>query len=139
MRFKSNIKPVKNILDKLNEISIISYKWNKQGESEKDTFGVNATQLLSMGGIFSKIVHERPDEEKTKWIEYDRLGVLALKGVQELYKKQKSDIRNLKRIINEQQTQIEELQRENNLMIKKLRKIDSLEKKINELSKKFGL
>lgn len=139
MRFKFGIKSVKNILDKLNEITLISYKWKKKGEEERDTFGVNATQLLQMGGIFAKIVHERPDEDKTKWIEYDRIGVLALKGVQELYRKQKSDTRNLRKQINKQQTEIELLQREVELMKKKLRKFNDLENKIAELSKKFGL
>ena len=104
MRFKKNISKVDNILDKALDIDIISYIWDKAGESTKDTFGVNATQLEELGGIFKKIVHERNDETKTKWVEYDRIGVLALKALQEY--KVKMD-----KVIEDLQNQIEELKK----------------------------
>lgn len=33
------------------------------------------------------MVHSRGDKYKTKWVEYDRFGVLAIKAIQELLKK----------------------------------------------------
>lgn len=68
-------------------LKVFEYIWRKEGEREKDTFGVSANQLLEFGGVFEKIVHEREDKEKTKWVEYDRIGVLTLKGLQETNKK----------------------------------------------------
>ena len=98
MRFKENVKPITNVLDEISKLDIIEYTWNKSGEL-KDTFGVNTTQLLEFGKYFAKIVHERNDEDKTKWVEYDRFGILAIKAIQELYeivKNQQTEINILK-------------------------------------------
>lgn len=85
MRFKSDIQRLPKLLSALMDIDIFSYHWNKSGERERNTFGLNASQLIAKGGVFARMVHERDDEYKTKWLDYDRVGVLALKGVQELY------------------------------------------------------
>ena len=95
MRFKENVQPVSNILDKVLNIDVISYFWNKEGETKRDTFGVNATELQNLGGVFSKIVHERDDKEKTKWVEYDRIGVLLLEAFKEYVKKTDQKIKDL--------------------------------------------
>ena len=95
MRFKENVQPVSNILDKVLNIDVISYFWNKEGETKRDTFGVNATELQNLGGVFSKIVHERDDKEKTKWVEYDRIGVLVLEAFKEYVKKTDQKIKDL--------------------------------------------
>lgn len=83
MRFKTNISPINNILSDLMKIKIFTYTWNKLGERQLDTLGVSANDLED-NSLFTKLVHERPDEDKTKFVDYDRIGVLALKGVQEL-------------------------------------------------------
>lgn len=95
MRFKENVQPVSNILDKVLNIDVISYFWNKEGETKRDTFGVNATELQNLGGVFSKIVHERDDKEKTKWVEYDRIGVLLLEAFKEYVEKTDQKIKDL--------------------------------------------
>lgn len=85
MRFKEKKnEEIDNILPDLMNLKVFEYIWRKEGEREKDTFGVSANQLLEFGGVFEKIVHEREDKEKTKWVEYDRFGVLAIKAIQEL-------------------------------------------------------
>ena len=83
MRFKTNISPINNILSELMKIKIFTYTWNKLGERQLDTLGVSANDL-EYNSLFTKLVHERPDKDKTKFVDYDRIGVLALKGVQEL-------------------------------------------------------
>ena len=83
MRFKENISTFPDVLDKIKNLNIIQYTWNKEGERQRETFGVYADELLK-DEVFSKIVHERPDEEKTKFVEYDRFGVIAIKAIQEL-------------------------------------------------------
>ena len=98
MRFKVNIKPFENVLDKIKNLEIIEYKWNKKGE-ERDTFGLNATQIKK---LFPKMWHQRQDKEKTEWLEYDRTGVIALKAIQELINENnslKNDIEYLKKEI----------------------------------------
>ena len=105
------------------KLDIISYKWSKSGEEERDTFGVKANQLIEFGGLFKKIVHERPDEDKTQFVEYDRLGVLAIVGLKELEKARKADKRQLLKIISEQQSTIKTLEN-------RLNKIEILLKKL---------
>lgn len=92
IRYKENIKSYPDILDKVNELDIIEYTWNKEGETKKDTFGISAQQLEKLG--FQNMVHTREDND-TKWVEYDRFGVIALKAIQELTN-----------IINKQQIEI---------------------------------
>ncbi len=126
MRFKQSIKHInKGILDKLMQLDIISYIWCKKGEDKRDTFGVNATQLRQLGGLFTKIVHERLDEDKTLWVEYDRFGILAIKGIQEIERKRKEDKRKLLQTINKQQTRIEELERANQLLARRQTKVEN--------------
>lgn len=102
IRFKRDIQVLPNILDDLLSIDIISYTWDKEGERKIDTIGVSAQQLLSTSNpIFSRLVHERTDEQKTKFLDYDRVGVLALRGLQEEVYIRDQEIRELKEQINE--------------------------------------
>ena len=100
MRFKTNISPINNILSDLMKIKIFTYTWNKLGERQLDTLGVSANDLED-NSLFTKLVHERPDEDKTKFVDYDRIGVLALKGVQELAEENIKLKRALKALILE--------------------------------------
>jgi hypothetical protein len=100
MRFKTKLSDsIGNILDELLDIEIFPYIWNKEGEQKRNTFGVNATQLKIKQGIFEKIVHEREDEEKTEWVEYDRIGVLALKGLQEEVIQRRKENKKLTKVL----------------------------------------
>lgn len=90
MRFKKDIHQSENVLENLLKLKIIDYVWNKKGEKKRNTFGVSASQLKKLGGDFGKIVHTRNDSDKTKWVEYDRFGVLAIKGLQEFHESQQT-------------------------------------------------
>lgn len=85
MRFKTDVTPLDDVLDKVMKLDVINYHWNKKGE-ERDTFGLNATQVKE---YFPRICHTRDDKDKTEWLEYDRFGVIALKAIQELASKVK--------------------------------------------------
>ena len=85
MRFKREVQNVGNILSKINDLNVIKYIWEHPDESQvKYTFGIDANKLLELGGIFATMVHSRNDKHDTKWVEYDRFGVLAIKAIQEL-------------------------------------------------------
>ena len=96
MRFKKDIKPIGNILDDLMNVEIFTYIWNKKDERNFDTLGVSADQLKE-NKLFEKLVHERPDEAKTQFVDYDRIGVLALKGLQELNNKVTEELETVKK------------------------------------------
>ena len=85
IRFKKEVQNVGNILSKINDLNVIKYIWEHPDESQvKYTFGIDANKLLELGGIFATMVHSRNDKHDTKWVEYDRFGVLAIKAIQEL-------------------------------------------------------
>lgn len=101
MRFKSEVSNVSNTLEAINKLNVIKYIWEHPDEKKVyNTFGVNADQLLDLGGIYATMVHTRPDQYNTKWVEYDRFGVLAIKGLQELNKKLEDKCAKYEKIIS---------------------------------------
>lgn len=109
MRFKEKVRPVDEVLPGLLDLKVICYEWNKEGEQKRDTFGISATELEEKGGVFEKIVHEREDEQRTKWVEYDRVGVLALKGMQEMYHRWEAEKQELHRELADLKAELAEL------------------------------
>ena len=85
MRFKKEVTCMPDVLDNLMSLNVIKYIWEHPDENGiRCTFGVKADQLLSLGGVYATMVHSRADKYDTKWVEYDRFGVLAIKAIQEL-------------------------------------------------------
>lgn len=100
MRFKSEVENINSTLDDINKINVIKYIWEHPDEKDvKYTFGVNADDLINLGGIYATMVHHRQDKYDTKWVEYDRFGVLAIKGLQELNKKLEDKCAKYEKII----------------------------------------
>lgn len=90
MRFKKEVEPVTSISESIAKLDIIQYIWEHPDEERiRNTFGVKADQLLELGGIFATMVHSRADKYNTKWVEYDRFGVLAIKALQEVIMRNK--------------------------------------------------
>ena len=90
MRFKREVTCMPDVLDNLMSLNVIKYIWEHPDEDGiKCTFGVKADQLLSLGGVYATMVHSRADKYDTKWVEYDRFGVLAIKALQEVVMRNK--------------------------------------------------
>lgn len=90
MRFKREVTCMPDVLDNLMSLDVIKYIWEHPDENGiRCTFGVNADQLLSLGGVYATMVHSRADKYDTKWVEYDRFGVLAIKALQEVVMRNK--------------------------------------------------
>lgn len=90
MRFKREVTCMPNVLDNLMSLNVIKYIWEHPDENGiRYTFGVKADQLLSLGGVYATMVHSRADKYDTKWVEYDRFGVLAIKALQEVVMRNK--------------------------------------------------
>lgn len=104
MRFKREVTCMPNVLDNLMSLNVIKYIWEHPDENGiRCTFGVKADQLLSLGGVYATMVHSRADKYNTKWVEYDRFGVLAIKALQEVVMRNKqleSRIKYLEDTIN---------------------------------------
>lgn len=90
MRFKREVACMPDVLDNLMSLNVIKYIWEHPDENGiRCTFGVKADQLLSLGGVYATMVHSRADKYNTKWVEYDRFGVLAIKALQEVVMRNK--------------------------------------------------
>lgn len=90
MRFKREVTCMPDVLDNLMSLNVIKYIWEHPDENGiRCTFGVKADQLLSLGGVYATMVHSRADKYDTKWVEYDRFGVLAIKALQEVVTRNK--------------------------------------------------
>lgn len=90
MRFKREVTCMPDVLDNLMSLDVIKYIWEHPDENGiRCTFGVKADQLLSLGGVYAAMVHSRADKYDTKWVEYDRFGVLAIKALQEVVMRNK--------------------------------------------------
>lgn len=90
MRFKREVTCMPDVLDNLMSLNVIKYIWEHPDENGiRCTFGVKADQLLSLGGVYATMVHSRADKYDTKWVEYDRFGVLAIKALQEVVRRNK--------------------------------------------------
>lgn len=90
MRFKREVTCMPDVLDNLMSLNVIKYIWEHPDENGiRCTFGVKADQLLSLGGVYATMVHSRADKYDTKWVEYDRFGVLAIKALQEVVMRSK--------------------------------------------------
>ena len=90
MRFKKEVTCMPDVLDNLMSLNVIKYIWEHPDENGiRCTFGVKADQLLSLGGVYATMVHSRADKYNTKWVEYDRFGVLAIKALQEVVMRNK--------------------------------------------------
>ena len=104
MRFKREVTCMPDVLDNLMSLDVIKYIWEHPDENGiRCTFGVKADQLLSLGGVYATMVHSRADKYDTKWVEYDRFGVLAIKALQEVVMRNKqleSRIKYLEDTIN---------------------------------------
>lgn len=104
MRFKREVTCMPDVLDNLMSLNVIKYIWEHPDENGiRCTFGVKADQLLSLGGVYATMVHSRADKYNTKWVEYDRFGVLAIKALQEVVMRNKqleSRIEYLENTIN---------------------------------------
>ena len=104
MRFKREVTCMPDVLDNLMSLNVIKYIWEHPDENGiRCTFGVKADQLLSLGGVYATMVHSRADKYNTKWVEYDRFGVLAIKALQEVVMRNKqleSRIEHLEDTIN---------------------------------------
>lgn len=90
MRFKREVTCMPDVLNNLMSLNVIKYIWEHPDENGiRCTFGVKADQLLSLGGVYATMVHSRADKYDTKWVEYDRFGVLAIKALQEVVMRNK--------------------------------------------------
>jgi hypothetical protein len=88
IRFKTNIRPVENALDKVKGLRGVYYNWNQQAFPEKE-FGTQS-ELGFIAQEVEKVVPEIVTKDKTKdeyrSVKYDKLVALLVEAIKEQQK-----------------------------------------------------
>ena len=94
-RLKDNMSPIKNPIEKINQISGNSFNWNenKQDIYKGKDYGVIAQEIES---VLPELVVEREDGYKA--VKYDKLVSLLIEGIKEL----SNEVNQLKQQINKE-------------------------------------
>ncbi|MFZ1528287.1 MAG: tail fiber domain-containing protein [Ferruginibacter sp.] len=111
---KKNIRPLNPVLDVLKKLPVYSYNYSDSKDTDHRVIGVMAQDVQP---YFPELVYQRYDREITKpllTLDYSGMGVLAVKAIQE------------------QQLQIEELQKENRALNDQIQAIMSRLKALEE-------
>jgi len=98
IRYKTNIRPISNALDKINQLEGVYFNWKSDGVQE---IGLVAQQVEP---IIPEVV--TTDSEGYKSIDYGRLTSLLIEGIKE----QQIQIESQGQQINELKTQLNNLQ-----------------------------
>ena len=103
LRFKENILPLNNSLDKILNIQPVSFDWNKIGYPE-----MNFEQNRQIGLVAQEVEKQIPELVRTdtngyKSISYDKLTVVTIEAIKE----QQEEIEQLKEKLRKQQKEIE--------------------------------
>lgn len=96
VRFKKDIKPINNILDKMLNLEVVNYKW-RQNEFPEKHFG-NSIQTGLIAQDVEEIMPELVgvDDSGYKTVNYSKLSIMLLKALQELKEKTEQDFLSLK-------------------------------------------
>lgn len=99
-RFKKNVEKSENVLDKVMQLGVKRYQFIKNQTGERKYYGMIAQEVEK---LFPDVVfHHNGDDGKDYYtMDYSAMGVLAIKGIQEL-----------KPVVDKQQEQIDQLQQE---------------------------
>ena len=91
-RFKDNVKPIQNSLDKIDKISGYTFEWNELSHKEtgKKDVGVIAQEVEE---VLPEVVETRSNGYKA--VDYQKLTALLIESVKEL----KAEVQELKNLI----------------------------------------
>ena len=82
-KLKKNIVGLPSVLDKLNQLEPVSYKFNFQNEKDSESYGFIAQDVQT---LFPNMVSTNPGRDgqpSSLMVNYSGLGVIAIKAVQE--------------------------------------------------------
>ena len=108
-RLKKDITDDREVLDLLMGVKVRQFRWKDDGQDSPKERGLIAQELEP---FFPELVStfEAEDKQATKSVNYTSLGIIALKGVQELKEEKDLEIDRLGKIIAEKQAKIDTLE-----------------------------
>lgn len=119
-RLKNVLYSVENVVDKISNINSFYYNWNEfaldnvftgmEDYENKISIGISAQELEK---VFPVLVSDfvGDDNIKYKKIDYQKLNVITIQAIKE----QQEEIKELKKVVKEQQKNIDKLLKINNL------------------------
>ena len=127
-RFKKNILPLEEILPKLKEVQIRRYHFKKQNDTDVTNIGVIAQELKE---VFPELVKYSPENDRYT-VDYQSMGPLAIKAIQEQQEKIKSleeKLNNLEYLLGKERTAKIELRSQ----------VDKLNEDMAQIKRALGL
>jgi hypothetical protein len=137
-RLKTNIEPVTNGLDIVNQLNPVFYDWNREnpkaaGFEDKHQIGFIAQEVEK---VLPEVVNKGEDSYRS--LEYGKIVSVVVAAVKELYQKAMGSERKIASVEEDQlkqQTEIEKLKTEN---AAKDKKIKDLEERLDKIEKALG-
>jgi len=77
IRYKKNVTDYENVLAKLTDLRPVRFTWKENGEAD---FGMIAEEVYN---YFPDLVTYEDDGTTIRGLKYEKMGVLAIKGIQE--------------------------------------------------------
>ena len=116
-RFKKNLSPVENALEKIMKIEGWYYDWDRESYpnkrfTNKKQIGVIAQDLEK---IVPELVHTDSSKEKIKSVSYDKINILLVEALKEQ-----------QNIIDKQSKEIKKLKERETIILERLDKIDNI-------------
>ncbi len=132
IRFKKNIESVQDMLDRIVQLNVVEYNWRQDEFPEKHwgserEMGFIAQQVEK---IFPELVETQKDGYKA--VHYEKIPILALQGVRELYNKWKIDHERINKLEKENQELKLAIERKD---LEKENEIKALESRIEKIEK----
>ncbi|MGO9379175.1 MAG: tail fiber domain-containing protein, partial [Dissulfurispiraceae bacterium] len=131
-RYKINIRPLQQSLDKVTHLTGVSYEWKTdeysgKGFKEGRQIGLIAQDVEK---VFPELV--LTDDKGYKAVAYDKLVSVLIEAVKE----QQKTISDNRKVIDEQKKIVAEQQNAIMLLSERLEKLDRLEARLNKLESK---
>lgn len=106
LRLKSEVEPLENVLERVQRLRPVSYKYHDQAENQR-TIGFLAQEVVAQ---FPELKHE--SEDGYLGLAYRDFGILAIKAIQEqqdLIESQESELQHLQQQLDDQAAEIAEM------------------------------
>lgn len=109
-RFKKDIKPLENVLNNVQKLQGVNYRWKDENKSQRSQIGVIAQEVEE---VYPEFVHT--DKDGYKAVNYAQMTAVLIEAMKELSAK------------------VETLEAKNNYLEEKVSSIERLEKQFAEL------
>jgi hypothetical protein len=149
IRFKKNILPLENTLDKINMLTPVTFNWKTDEFKDKGFDNSNQIGLIAqeVEKLFPELVKTGPDGYKA--VDYSKLTAVLIQGMkdqQQIISKQQSDFEKQQQVILKQQSNLDQQQKsinilndENKVIKQQLQDMKNLQSELDKIKAAIGM